>query len=151
MCPFDWRMKKGWRESGDGWGYRMRTKSQMRPPSFRRVTSLCRCAKIRPDAWKLTVDKDSGIRNDPNDWSREHNQPRYILASSNGSCRRTHIMSQSCADRKVARAFRRAGIAQNERPCFVTCPRGGTRGPPCRRLPTCNGPITYPPASNLTP
>jgi predicted helicase len=27
----------------------------------------------------VTVDKDSGIRNDPNDWAREHNQPRYIL------------------------------------------------------------------------
>jgi predicted helicase len=25
------------------------------------------------------VDKDSGIRNDPNDWSKEHNQPRYII------------------------------------------------------------------------
>jgi hypothetical protein len=25
------------------------------------------------------VDKDSGIRNDPNDWSREHNDPQYIL------------------------------------------------------------------------
>jgi len=25
------------------------------------------------------VDKDSGIRNDPNDWCREHHQPRYIL------------------------------------------------------------------------
>ncbi len=25
------------------------------------------------------MDKDSGIRNDPNDWCREHDQPRYIL------------------------------------------------------------------------
>ena len=25
------------------------------------------------------MDKDSGIRNDPNDWSKEHNQPRYII------------------------------------------------------------------------
>jgi predicted helicase len=23
--------------------------------------------------------KDSGIVNDPNDWCREHNQPRYIV------------------------------------------------------------------------
>ena len=25
------------------------------------------------------MDKDSGIRNDPNDWAREHHQPRYIV------------------------------------------------------------------------
>lgn len=31
------------------------------------------------ERYQVTVDKDSGIRNDPNDWSREHNQPRYIL------------------------------------------------------------------------
>ena len=31
------------------------------------------------ERYQITVDKDSGIRNDPNDWSREHNQPRYIL------------------------------------------------------------------------
>jgi len=27
--------------------------------------------------WKR--DPDSGIVNDPNDWCREHNQPRYIV------------------------------------------------------------------------
>lgn len=31
------------------------------------------------ERYQVTVDKDSGIRNDPNDWAREHNQPRYIL------------------------------------------------------------------------
>jgi predicted helicase len=31
------------------------------------------------ERYQITVDKDSGIRNDPNDWAREHNQPRYIL------------------------------------------------------------------------
>jgi predicted helicase len=31
------------------------------------------------ERYQVTVDKDSGIRNDPNDWSREHDQPRYIL------------------------------------------------------------------------
>lgn len=31
------------------------------------------------ERYQITVDKDSGIRNDPNDWSREHGQPRYIL------------------------------------------------------------------------
>ena len=31
------------------------------------------------ERYQITVDKDSGIRNDPNDWSREHNQSRYIL------------------------------------------------------------------------
>ncbi len=31
------------------------------------------------ERYEVTVDKDSGIRNDPNDWSREHNQPRYII------------------------------------------------------------------------
>ena len=25
------------------------------------------------------TDKDSGIRNDPNEWCREHNDPAYIL------------------------------------------------------------------------
>jgi predicted helicase len=28
---------------------------------------------------QITVDKDSSIRNDPNDWAREHKKPRYIL------------------------------------------------------------------------
>ncbi|MBX3410305.1 MAG: DEAD/DEAH box helicase [Phycisphaeraceae bacterium] len=31
------------------------------------------------ERYQVTVDKDSGIRNDPNDWSREHKQPRYII------------------------------------------------------------------------
>jgi predicted helicase len=31
------------------------------------------------ERYQMTVDKDSGIRNDPNDWAREHHQPRYIL------------------------------------------------------------------------
>ena len=30
-------------------------------------------------ALPLTRDKDSGIPNDPNDWVKEHKQPRYIL------------------------------------------------------------------------
>ena len=31
------------------------------------------------DRYKITVDKKSGIKNDPNDWCREHNEPRYII------------------------------------------------------------------------
>jgi predicted helicase len=31
------------------------------------------------ERYAVTVDKDSGIKNDPNDWAREHKQPRYIL------------------------------------------------------------------------
>lgn len=31
------------------------------------------------ERYQVTRDKDSGIPNDPNDWAREHNQPRYIL------------------------------------------------------------------------
>jgi predicted helicase len=31
------------------------------------------------ERYQVTVDKDSGIRNDPNDWAKEHKQPRYIL------------------------------------------------------------------------
>jgi predicted helicase len=31
------------------------------------------------ERYQVTVDKDSGIRNDPNDWSKEHKQPRYII------------------------------------------------------------------------
>jgi predicted helicase len=31
------------------------------------------------ECYQVTVDKDSGIKNDPNDWAREHEKPRYIL------------------------------------------------------------------------
>jgi predicted helicase len=31
------------------------------------------------DRYQVNIDKDSGIKNDPNDWVIEHNQPRYIL------------------------------------------------------------------------
>jgi predicted helicase len=31
------------------------------------------------ERYQVTLDKDSGIRNDPNDWARENDQPRYIL------------------------------------------------------------------------
>ena len=31
------------------------------------------------ERYAVTIDKDSLIKNDPNDWSREHHQPRYIL------------------------------------------------------------------------
>jgi predicted helicase len=31
------------------------------------------------DRYQVKVDKDSGIKNDPNDWAKEHDQPRYIL------------------------------------------------------------------------
>jgi predicted helicase len=31
------------------------------------------------DRYQVKIDKDSGIKNDPNDWAKEHKQPRYIL------------------------------------------------------------------------
>jgi predicted helicase len=31
------------------------------------------------ERYQVSVDSDSGIRNDPNDWCREHNDPVYIL------------------------------------------------------------------------
>jgi predicted helicase len=31
------------------------------------------------DRYQIKVDKDSGIKNDPNDWAKERDQPRYIL------------------------------------------------------------------------
>lgn len=31
------------------------------------------------ERYQVTIHKESGIVNDPNDWAREHNQPRYIL------------------------------------------------------------------------
>ncbi len=31
------------------------------------------------ERYAITIDKASQIKNDPNDWSREHNKPRYIL------------------------------------------------------------------------
>jgi predicted helicase len=31
------------------------------------------------DRYQVTVDKDSGIKNEPNDWAKELEQTRYIL------------------------------------------------------------------------
>jgi hypothetical protein len=31
------------------------------------------------ERYQVTTHKESGIKNDPNDWATEHNQPRYIL------------------------------------------------------------------------
>lgn len=31
------------------------------------------------ESYRVKVDKDSGIKNDPNAWAREHDKPRYIL------------------------------------------------------------------------
>jgi predicted helicase len=31
------------------------------------------------ERYQITIDKDSGIKNDPNDWCKEHNNPRYIV------------------------------------------------------------------------
>ena len=31
------------------------------------------------ERYHITLDKDSGITNDPNDWAREHSRPRYIV------------------------------------------------------------------------
>lgn len=31
------------------------------------------------ERYQFTRDKDSGIVNDPNDWCKEHDQPRYIV------------------------------------------------------------------------
>ena len=31
------------------------------------------------ERYQITVDKKSGIRNDPNDWAKEVGNPRYIL------------------------------------------------------------------------
>lgn len=31
------------------------------------------------DRYQVKTDKASGIVNDPNDWCREHNEPRYIV------------------------------------------------------------------------
>lgn len=31
------------------------------------------------ERYQIKIDKDSQIKNDPNDWAKEHNQPRYIL------------------------------------------------------------------------
>jgi len=31
------------------------------------------------ERYQITIDKASQIKNDPNDWAKEHNQPRYIL------------------------------------------------------------------------
>jgi len=41
---------------------------------------ICRYLELDPSyGEQTTVDKETGIRNDPNDWAREHQQPRYIL------------------------------------------------------------------------
>jgi predicted helicase len=31
------------------------------------------------ERYAVTTHKESGITNDPNDWAKEHNTPRYIL------------------------------------------------------------------------
>jgi len=31
------------------------------------------------ERYQITIDKASGIKNDPNDWCREHDNPRYIV------------------------------------------------------------------------
>ncbi|MDR0354853.1 MAG: helicase, partial [Deltaproteobacteria bacterium] len=31
------------------------------------------------DRYQVKIDKDSGLKNDPNEWAKEHNQPSYIL------------------------------------------------------------------------
>jgi predicted helicase len=31
------------------------------------------------ERYQVTTDKKSGIVNDPNDWAREHANPRYII------------------------------------------------------------------------
>ena len=31
------------------------------------------------ECYRVKTDKDSGITNNPNDWAKEHNKPRYIL------------------------------------------------------------------------
>ncbi|MDR1582324.1 MAG: hypothetical protein LBS55_03540, partial [Prevotellaceae bacterium] len=31
------------------------------------------------ERYAVTTHKESGIKNDPNDWAIEHNNPRYIL------------------------------------------------------------------------
>lgn len=31
------------------------------------------------ERYQITINKDSQIKNDPNDWAKEHNKPRYIL------------------------------------------------------------------------
>lgn len=31
------------------------------------------------ERYQITTHKESGIKNDPNDWATEHNKPRYIL------------------------------------------------------------------------
>lgn len=48
------------------------------------------------ERYAVTIDKKSGIKNDPNDWSREHNKPRYILdlllSIINVSCKTVDIV-----------------------------------------------------------
>ena len=38
------------------------------------------------ERYQVSVDKDSGIRNDPNDWAREHAQPATSWTCSSGWC-----------------------------------------------------------------
>ena len=39
----------------------------------------CREPEVTGEDAEATRDKDSGIVNDPNDWVKEHNEPRYII------------------------------------------------------------------------
>lgn len=50
------------------------------------------------ERYQITTDKKSGIKNDPNDWSREHQQPKYIfdllLSVINVSCLTVDIVKK---------------------------------------------------------
>ena len=48
------------------------------------------------ERYQITTDTKSGIKNDPNDWSREHENPTYIydllLSLINVSCQTVEIV-----------------------------------------------------------
>ena len=31
------------------------------------------------ERYQVKTDQDSGLKNDPNDWAKEHEKPRYVL------------------------------------------------------------------------
>jgi predicted helicase len=58
------------------------------------------------DRYQVKEDKDSGITNNPNDWAKEHNQPRYILDLI------LRLITVSLETNKIVKGLPRLGLSK---------------------------------------
>ncbi|MFF2244267.1 type ISP restriction/modification enzyme [Arthrobacter sp. NPDC058130] len=56
------------------------------------------------ERYQVKTDKASGIMNDPDDWSREHEQPRYIVDLI------SHIVALSLATNRIVDSLPALGL-----------------------------------------